>query len=586
MLRITKKILVMLTDKQKKFIWVLGLMMLLGAIMESLSVSLMLPLITGVTDTENWNESGFAGFACNLLGITDRRSYIQLMIVLLIIVFVVKNIFLFFEYHVQFHFVADGRYNMQSKLMTRYMHKPYTFYLNSSSGEIIRVIKSDTAQAFSMLSYLLTFYTEIIVSMVLAITVLVINPLIAGVTVVVLMLEVLVIAKVVKPRLRVYGDSQREESAAAYKWILQSITGIKSIKVGANEAFFENKYKKHVGKEIDVTCKEQIYGNVPKLITEAFTFVAVLVLMLVMVGNGTDLGSIISQLSAFAIAAMRLIPSANRISVVLNQASFFEGAVDNVLANLKKEGRYMEDTKQEQLALEDKNDKLITCEKIFGLKDVTFAYPGADGPVLSHADMMIEAGQSVGVVGASGAGKTTAIDIMLGLLKPDEGHVLSDDVDIEENMYGWLSHLAYIPQQIFLMDDSIKKNIAFGLHNNEIDDVRVWQVIKEAQLEEFVNSLPEGINTQIGEAGVRLSGGQRQRIGIARALYNDPEILFFDEATSALDNETESAIMEVIDGLKGKRTLIIIAHRLTTIANCDVVYRVENGTIQKERVAN
>ena len=228
-----------------------------------------------------------------------------------------------------------------------------------------------------------------------------------------------------------------------------------------------------------------------------------------------------------------------------------------------------------------KIEKMV-FEKNVVVDHITFSYPNSETDILKDAYLEIAKGQSVGIVGTSGAGKTTIVDIMLGLLKPKKGAVLVDGSDIENSLSAWLGILSYIPQNIFLIDDSVRKNVAFGIDEQDIDDGEVWRALKEAQMEEFVRSLPEGLDTGVGEKGIRLSGGQCQRIGIARALYNDPEILFFDEATSSLDNETESAIMEAIENLKGYKTLVVIAHRLTTIKNCDVVYRIEKGKAFKD----
>ena len=217
------------------------------------------------------------------------------------------------------------------------------------------------------------------------------------------------------------------------------------------------------------------------------------------------------------------------------------------------------------------------------LKGISYSYQNSDKLVLDDADMIIPIGKSIGIVGASGAGKTTAVDVLLGVLLPLKGEILADNVDVMEHYSEWLSHIGYIPQSIFLMDDDIKSNVAFGVKKEEQDEERVWEALREAQLEEFVRGLKDGIHTQIGERGMRLSGGQKQRIGIARALYSNPELLIFDEATSALDNETEAAVMSSINNLHGKKTMIIIAHRLQTIKECDLVYRVENGKISRER---
>ena len=227
-------------------------------------------------------------------------------------------------------------------------------------------------------------------------------------------------------------------------------------------------------------------------------------------------------------------------------------------------------------------EKLTIKEKI-ELKDIVYKYPNTEVLIFDHADMEIPIGKSVGIVGTSGAGKTTVVDILLGLLQLQSGEILADGVEVRDHYQSWLKNIGYIPQTIFMIDSTIRKNVAFGYADEDIDDEKVWRALKEAQLDEFVRGLPEGLDTGIGERGIRLSGGQRQRIGIARALFEDPEVLVLDEATSALDNETEAAIMDSINRLHGRKTLIIIAHRLQTIEKCDMVYRVENGKVDRER---
>ncbi len=259
--------------------------------------------------------------------------------------------------------------------------------------------------------------------------------------------------------------------------------------------------------------------------------------------------------------------------------------LDNLIKNLnaakdfeqQKQKEQQDELRRQEEA--EKRGEQLTYEKQFELSHIHFRYPNAETDVLDDADMVIPAGASVGIVGASGSGKTTAVDILLGLLKPQSGSVLTDGRDIRSDYSGWLSHLSYIPQTIYMLDDTIRANVAFGLRAEEIDDAKVWEAVKEAQLGPFIDSLPDGIETKIGERGVRLSGGQRQRIGIARALYTDPELVILDEATSALDNETEAAIMESINSLHGRKTLVIIAHRLSTIEECDKIFRVEDGKI-------
>jgi ABC-type multidrug transport system fused ATPase/permease subunit len=287
----------------------------------------------------------------------------------------------------------------------------------------------------------------------------------------------------------------------------------------------------------------------------------------------------VSLFAAFGIAAMRLLPAASRINNQMTSMAFNEPFFFNVSDNL------IEETNEENTDISYAvvaKDKLPVTREV-KIDHITYHYPNSDKLIFDDASVSFPIGKSIGIVGSSGAGKTTVIDILLGLLKLQGGRVLADDVDIKTHYREWLANVGYIPQMIFLLDADIRKNVAFGVPEDEIDEEKLWYALKEAQLDEFVKALPEGVNTGIGERGIRLSGGQRQRIGIARALYNDPEVLILDEATSALDNDTEAAIMESINRLHGRKTLIIIAHRLQTIEKCDMVYRVENGKIKRER---
>jgi ABC-type multidrug transport system fused ATPase/permease subunit len=296
--------------------------------------------------------------------------------------------------------------------------------------------------------------------------------------------------------------------------------------------------------------------------------------------NGVSAASLLPQITAFGVAAVRLIPSINRINTQMTNIAYCQPSLDYVYENVdftkyKQAGRYVPDA--------PKNETPIVVDDDIRLKDVSYRYPNTEKMILDHADMTVPIGKSVGVVGPSGAGKSTAIDIFLGLLRPQEGRVECRDRDVMDNYRSWLSHIGYIPQTIYLSDDSIRDNIAFGVPEEEIDDDRIWQVLKEAQMEEFVKKLPDGLDTSTGDRGIRISGGERQRLGIARALYHNPDVLVFDEATSALDNATEKAVMEAIDSFHGKKTMLIIAHRLNTIENCDYIYKVENGKITLEK---
>ena len=574
--RATKKIWKLLNGNQKRTAVVLAFMMLIGGVMESIGVSLILPLISAVMDEGDWQNKWYAKAICHFFNINTITQYIQILLVLLIAVFMIKNLYLLLEYYVQYSFICKSRYVMQRKLMAGYMNKPYVEYLSANSGEIIRVVTQDTVQTFALLTSLLMFYTELVVSVVLSITIFFMSPHMAIWILLALIIELFFITKIIRPIMQAAGKTVRSESGAANKWIIQSVNGIKSIKVADCEEFFEKKYSRHALNAVEKEKVFQTLNNSPRLIIEALTVSAALFVIILMVGGGTELNVIIPQLSALVMAAMRLLPSTSRMGSSITSIPYYEGGLDNVSAVIN--GDLFNNCEAGEL--KQKNDE-ICFDKSLSLHNVTFAFPNSNKKIFDCANVKIKAGEAVGIIGPSGGGKTTCVDIILGLLEPSEGEVLVDGINIANDMKGWLEKVAYIPQNIFLMDDSVLANVAFGCELENIDEKKAWEVLKEAQLEDFVKELPNGIYTEVGEQGVRLSGGQKQRIGIARALYNAPKVLFFDEATSALDNDTEASIMKAIDGLKGKVTMVIVAHRLTTISNCDVVYRVQDGKIER-----
>lgn len=315
---------------------------------------------------------------------------------------------------------------------------------------------------------------------------------------------------------------------------------------------------------------------------ETVFIVSMLAFMAVYLSGGGDITAFATNIAAFAVAAVRVLPSVNRINTYITEIAYTQPSLDFVYENLQ-EGMKTDEMLAKRRA-QSQSEKLKLEDKI-ELDHISFHYPDSDKAIFKDAHMIVPKGKSVGIIGASGAGKSTIVDVLLGLLHAQEGQITCDGVDIFKNYESWLAQVGYIPQSIYLIDESIRDNIAFGIDADKIDDTRIWEVLKEAQLKEFVEELPEGLDTTIGDRGVRLSGGQRQRIGIARALYNDPEILVFDEATSALDNDTESAVMEAVNSFHGRKTMIIIAHRLNTIEKCDIVYKVENARLVETALA-
>ncbi len=577
-IRILKKFRKILSRHQKIRIIELGIIMVLGGLLEMLSVSLIVPFMEAVLNPEEIMQKDIVRFVCDLFGIQIARTFLVFLGLVLAALYIFKNAFLVWQMRVQKRFVYGNRFMVQQRLFKNYLNRPYEFFLGVESGEVIRIINEDTSKTFNLLSTLLSLFAETVVSLGLIGTVFWIAPEMTLIMAGVLGILVVLISVVLKPWFAKMGKEYLKAAAGMNSWLLQAIQGIKEVKIMHREAFFEESFGANGSKAVKMSYNFEITSVIPRFLIEGVSMSSFLMVVSIMIYKGTDLELIIPILSCMAMAAIRLLPSANRISSSLSQMAYGEPSLDNMIENLKEVAIY-----NAKGQVDTEESRINGLEDSVELSDVSFRYPKGETDIFKDASIKINKGMSVGVVGPSGAGKTTLVDILLGLLKPSKGKVLVDGTDISFDMDGWLSEVGYIPQQIFMLDGNIRQNVAFGIDSEEVSDEKVWQALRAASLEEFVRSLPDGLDTEIGERGVRLSGGQRQRVGIARALYNDPSVLFFDEATSALDNETEAAIMDSIDHLHGTKTIVIIAHRLTTIEGCDAVFKVENGGISRVR---
>ena len=385
---------------------------------------------------------------------------------------------------------------------------------------------------------------------------------------------------IVRRKVRTFGQEDREIAAQMMKAIFQSMGGIKEVKIMGREKFFVDVYTAAGQEMVHRKRRYAILSAIPSRLIETLCMGGILAVIAIKIVSGEPLAELVPGLSAFAVAAIRLLPRANAINSHINGITYALPSLESLYEELI-DSEKQEEERQEEIARKKAEKKTVSVgrENDIFVRNVTFTYPEKEVPVLKNVNLNIPYGTSIGIVGVTGAGKTTLVDVILGVLKPQEGTICYGTLDIHEDYAEWQRHIGYIPQNIYLTDESIRKNVALGIPEDEIDDDAVWKALENAQIADFVRTLEEGLDTVVGERGVRISGGQRQRIGIARALYHDPEILFFDEATSSLDNETEAAVMESIKSLSGNKTMIIVAHRLTTIEHCDKVFRVEHNGI-------
>ena len=583
MKKILKKLDILLDNKQKRTMLLLVFFMLIGAALELLGVGLVYQAAGIITDPDILENSKTLAGVYGALHMEDMAEFTMFIMGALVAVFALKNAYLFFQNKLQFKFVYSNQFATSRRMMINFMQRPYEYYLNADTSVIQRSITSDVNNMYGLILNLLQLVSEMIVFVFLTVYCLTMDVVMTGTVAALLIVVLMAIKWILKPIMRKAGEENQDFYSGLYKWIDQSVMGIKEIKVANKESYFINEYCKCAAGYVDAVQRYNLYNATPRLLIETVAIAGMILYMMLRIANGTPVTEIMPQLTTLAVAAMRLIPSANRINNYLTSIAYFEPFFMGVTDNLQEEIRDESVNYDEEAYRKKKDVEKLPVKKEILLKGITYKYPNSDVLIFDRATMRIPVGKSVGIVGTSGAGKTTAVDIMLGLLRLQSGEILADGVEVREHYESWLKNIGYIPQTIFMIDSTIRKNVAFGCADEDIDDEKVWMALKEAQLDEFVRGLPEGLDTGIGERGIRLSGGQRQRIGIARALFEDPEVLVLDEATSALDNDTEAAIMESINHLHGRKTLIIIAHRLQTIEKCDIVYRVEEGSVTKVR---
>ena len=569
--------------KQKGQLVILAVLILFGGIFETFSISMMIPVMAGIINQDKLQsaieDNKVLRIIAESLNLGTGSELAAKLTVCLIVLFLVKNAYEIFLIYRQNTFITRARNDMISRVMREFLNRPYEDYLGADIPTVFRITDSDIPRTFTLMLSLLSLSTELVVSMGLGMVLIITDPILTVICVFVFVALTLFNTKVLKPKLNKTGKENQETQSRIAKWRLQAIYGLKDVKVLNRQDFFIRNYYESGKVGADLARDYSVLNNMPRTLIET-VFVAVVLLYVLFFklnSNGVqNAGDVDKLIIALGLVATRLMPAVNRINTYIAEIAYNQYSLDFVYNNLTDSMKMDKAMRAERAAIAGPE---LHLEKEIEIKDITFAYPDAETNIFTGANMVVPKGKSVGIIGPSGAGKSTVVDIILGLLHVQSGEILCDGSNIFSNYDSWLAQIGYIPQTIYMVDESIRENIAFGIDADKIDEDRIWEVMEEAQLADFVKSLPEGLDTKIGDRGVRLSGGQRQRIGIARALYHNPEILVFDEATSALDNETEAAVMEAVNSFHGKKTMIIIAHRLNTIENCDIIYEVKDEKI-------
>ena len=567
----TVKMLLALLDQDQRlqgaFLLVL---MFLGMLIETLSLGLIIPVLGILADPKSTASYPFIATIFSQASGDSTKLAIGAMI-LLVTLYFFKVLFLVFLawYQAQFIFSIESR--LSSQLYAGYLRQPYMFHVQHNSALLVRNVTSSIGQLAGAVMSGSTLITEVFILFGVIGLLLWAEPVGAIVVSGVIVLfgfayHLLTRGHILKwGRARQYHEGQRLQS------LQQGLGGIREIKLSGQEHSLIAEYEIHNVANAHVGKRQAVITALPRLWLELLVLIGLLGLVAAMIAQGKGIVAIIPILGLFAAAAFRLMPSVNKI---LN-------AIQNLHFNLPVINTLYEDRalfyKNEIISSKYKPANTLSFEKEICVENLSFYYPGQTNPILTKINLTVSRGEMVGFVGVSGAGKSTLINILLGLLEPSNGRVTVDGVDIANRLPAWYSLIGYVPQNVFLLDDTLKRNIAFGLPDDEINDLSIQQAMQDAQLLDFVRSLPDGLETRVGERGIRLSGGQAQRIGIARALYHRASVLVFDEASSALDVETEKAIISTISSLRNERTILIIAHRLSTVADCNKIYKISNG---------
>ena len=566
---------VIFTKRQRQEFVGVTIIMLGASILEMLTVSLMYPFMYMLMGINHMAENTVMMKIKDLLRIDAGSGTTVFFAVILAVIYVIKGVYAYFSNYVQCNWVAGTKINLSVKVFDKILSEPYSFHLQSGTAIIQYTVIQNIDRFFNLIAAVMMLVADTLTGVLILFYLLTASPSITVIAMTVLVCILALFGLGMKKKIQSYGKIYRTQHISMMKWVLQAVGGLKGIYVNRKQKYFVYKYSESAEKCFHSFRDYSVLAALPKIITENISMAVLFVAVGAMALGGVNFLPLFPLLGTFAMAALKLIPICNHINASLYGITYNRNAMDEIYQILSDQDA----ERINEISISDcTKEHLQTGVEI---KGITFKYDDAREVLFENLSLNIPAGKSVAFIGTTGSGKTTLADIILGLHRITAGKIWVDDHDIEKEKEWWAAQIGYIPQYIYLCDDTIKSNVAFGVSEEEIDEQAVWECLEKAQLKKYVATLPLGIETIIGENGIRLSGGQRQRLGIARALYRNPPFIVLDEATSSLDYETEAAIIDAINSLVGEKTLLIIAHRLSTIKNCDYIYKVENGQLYK-----
>ncbi|MFM8779165.1 MAG: ABC transporter ATP-binding protein [Acidimicrobiaceae bacterium] len=543
-------------------------MVIIGMFLETVSLGIVVPII-GILTQDNYQEK--YPWIVDLFGSLSREELISAVMVAMVFIYIVRSLFLFWSLWIQKGFSASVSGRLSQSLFSIYLRQPYMFHLQRNSSTLMRNAKNATSVVTCGVDPFLVLLTDGLVAIAMFSLLIYVEPIGTLAVLIVFGVSTLLFQRLTRRRIDNWGYRVDYHETKILQHLQEGFGGAKDVKILGRENEFLSQHEKHLGESIRINRIYNVILTLPRSFMEIITIVGLCLLVVSMVVRDRPLADIVPILGLFAAAAFRVMPSINRLLMATQTLIFNRSIIASVYRD------FLLDTP------EVNNSKRVEpFVKQLELKDVSFRYPTAATSSLQNVSLVVRRGEAVGFVGPSGAGKSTLVDVILGLFAPTSGVVSVDGSDVHQNLRNWQNQIGYVPQAIYLTDDTLRRNVAFGLNDENIDDDLVREAIRLAQLEEFVATLPDGLQTVVGERGVRLSGGQRQRIGIARALYHKPSVLVLDEATSSLDTPTEHGVMQAVQALQGSKTVIIVAHRLSTVEYCDRLYRIEDSRITEE----
>ncbi|MCD7726155.1 MAG: ABC transporter ATP-binding protein/permease [Clostridiales bacterium] len=571
-----RKLRYILNRQQKKYVVVVFVMTILGAGFETLGVSIIIPLVQSFLSADTLLQNKYIQPIAVFLNISTGTQLIIWLSIAVILVYILKNTYMVLLSYVRVKFGTKVKRELSVKMMYSYMDREYAYFLRVNTEDVLRGIGYDVSGVYEMLLQLFRIMSECLTAFCICVFIFYTDAMMAVGVIVVMGIALSVLMLFFRGKMKKIGAYYRRCTVEVNKYLHEAFQGIKDVLIFHKEAYFVEHYATSFANQQKVEVKKTIASESPAYLIEAICVTGLITVVGMKVVLGSDAAAFIPQLATFALAAFRILPSIGKISAGFNQLIYACPALNATYNNLQEVENYKKETRIQPQTVGNPQEKIVLRQDI-RIQDISWQYPKSDKKVLEHLSLVIPKGRSVAFIGQSGAGKSTLADILLGLLVPDQGDILVDGISVYQEIDSWKRTVGYVPQSVFLTDDTIRNNIAFGVAAKDIDEAKVRRAVEQAQLTDTIAELPNGLDTFLGERGIRFSGGQRQRVAIARALYNDPDILILDEATAALDNNTENAVMEAIDALHGYKTLIIIAHRLTTIRNCDEIYEITEG---------